>query len=259
MKLLYLSFFYLCIGNIACSKENIPVKTNNALSAAEKEILLARGLSSDNVIRLDKGIVVEGDIFISYQELPGVENRRAVQLPRSEHYYTGRLVSGGIIRVTVDVSLPQKISVAIDSALLRYNNLGLSISFLKVNAFPDIAIIGSSISGITGITGFPTISGPSPIIELNTALLSSWRLPSVTSVITHLIGHSIGFHHSDISNAGCGSFLSVRDSLNTIAPAVHIPGTPVGSSANSWMAACISDGINRPFTSADITALNYLY
>ncbi|WP_158624928.1 M57 family metalloprotease [Gynurincola endophyticus] len=225
----------------------------------EREVLVSKGLNPDHVLRLEKGLVVEGDIFISNEELLDVDKGSSVKLPSAEHYYTGRLVSGGIIRVTVDVSLPKKISVAIDSALSRYNNLGLSISFLRVNAFPDIAIIGSSISGITGITGFPTVSGPSPVIELNNTLLSSWGLPSITTVVTHLIGHSIGFHHSDISTTGCGSFLSVRDSLNATAPAIHIPGTPTTTSANSWMLTCISDGINRPFTAVDIAALNYLY
>jgi hypothetical protein len=41
--------------------------------------------------------------------------------------------------------------------------------------------------------------------------------------------------------------------------AVHIPGTPTGPDAASWMLACIGNGVNRPFNSNDKTALNYLY
>ena len=38
----------------------------------------------------------------------------------------------------------------------------------------------------------------------------------------------------------------------------HIPGTPTGPSANSWMLAC-SGGGDRPFTASDITALRNTY
>jgi hypothetical protein len=41
--------------------------------------------------------------------------------------------------------------------------------------------------------------------------------------------------------------------------AIHIPGTPTGPDPTSWMLACIGSGVNRPFNSNDVTALNYLY
>jgi hypothetical protein len=41
--------------------------------------------------------------------------------------------------------------------------------------------------------------------------------------------------------------------------AVHIPGTPTGPDANSWMLACIANGVNREFNNNDKTALDYLY
>ena len=41
--------------------------------------------------------------------------------------------------------------------------------------------------------------------------------------------------------------------------AILIPGTPSGPDANSWMLACIGNGINRPFNNNDKTALSYLY
>ncbi len=41
--------------------------------------------------------------------------------------------------------------------------------------------------------------------------------------------------------------------------AVHIPGTPTGANSGSWMLACIGSGVNRPFNTNDVTALNYVY
>jgi hypothetical protein len=41
--------------------------------------------------------------------------------------------------------------------------------------------------------------------------------------------------------------------------AVHIPGTPTGPDAASWMLACIGNGIDRPFNANDLIALTYVY
>jgi hypothetical protein len=41
--------------------------------------------------------------------------------------------------------------------------------------------------------------------------------------------------------------------------AVHIPGTPTGPDAASWMLACLSSSTDRPFNSNDKVALDYLY
>jgi hypothetical protein len=41
--------------------------------------------------------------------------------------------------------------------------------------------------------------------------------------------------------------------------AIHIPGTPTGPDAASWMLACLGASTNRPFQANDKTALNFLY
>ncbi len=55
----------------------------------------------------------------------------------------------------------------------------------------------------------------------------------------------------------CGGS-AVNEGASTVG-AKLIPGTPSGPSAGSWMLACISCGGDRPFTSYDRIALNYLY
>ncbi|RMG20185.1 MAG: protease B, partial [Bacteroidetes bacterium] len=60
----------------------------------------------------------------------------------------------------------------------------------------------------------------------------------------------------------CGGSPVNEGQENTGVGAVHIPGTPTGADLagqGSFMLSCISSGQNRPFTTADKTALDYLY
>jgi hypothetical protein len=76
--------------------------------------------------------------------------------------------------------------------------------------------------------------------------------------MAHEMGHCIGFRHTDYMNRAYSCGGSTYNEGSAGVGAIHIPGTPTGPSASSWMLAC-SNGGNRPFTSADRTALNYLY
>jgi hypothetical protein len=55
----------------------------------------------------------------------------------------------------------------------------------------------------------------------------------------------------------CGGSASNEGASNV--GAIQIPGTPAAADPNSWMLACVGNGINRPFNTNDATALNYLY
>lgn len=82
----------------------------------------------------------------------------------------------------------------------------------------------------------------------------------MTTVIAHEIGHCIGFRHTDYMNRAysCGSGGNEGQENNGVG-AVHIPGTPTGPDAASWMLACLSATTDRPFNSNDKVALAYLY
>ena len=79
--------------------------------------------------------------------------------------------------------------------------------------------------------------------------------------MAHEIGHCIGFRHTDWFNRSisCGGF-PANEGEGSIG-AVHIPGTPTGADLSSFMLSCIpfSQGVDRPFTTADKVALDYLY
>ena len=81
----------------------------------------------------------------------------------------------------------------------------------------------------------------------------------LASVLTHEMGHCIGFRHTDYMarQYSCGGKRKVNEGTAGVG-AVLIPGTPSTPDAESWMLAC-SNGGNRLFNANDVIALNYLY
>ena len=77
--------------------------------------------------------------------------------------------------------------------------------------------------------------------------------------MAHEMGHCIGMRHTDYYNRAysCGGSAS-NEGASTVG-AILIPGTPSSAEPNSWMLACVGNGVNRPFTANDLTALNYIY
>lgn len=151
------------------------------------------------------------------------------------------------------------LSTALTNAVARYNNQGLLLSFQKLTS-GTVNIILSDVSGTSYIAsaGFPSNGNPYSSIKFNTAY-STWSSSTLTSVIAHEIGHCIGFRHTDYMNRqySCGGSYYNEGSAGI--GAIHIPGTPTAADPNSWMLACIGNGVNRPFNTNDITDLRYLY
>jgi hypothetical protein len=78
-------------------------------------------------------------------------------------------------------------------------------------------------------------------------------------VITHELGHTVGFRHSDYYNRAisCGSG---GNEGSAGVGAIHIPGTPTGAVVGgSVMNSCFRSSENGEFTSSDRTALTTLY
>jgi hypothetical protein len=79
-------------------------------------------------------------------------------------------------------------------------------------------------------------------------------------VISHELGHCIGFRHSDYYNRAisCGGSASNEGTAGV--GANLIPGTPsTAVVGGSIMNACFRSTETGEWTSSDVTALNYLY
>lgn len=255
------------VGIASCKK----TERSSDQSQVSKEVLAnisKLGFSTDNVIAWDGGYLVEGDILLTDANFKSPSQSPNLRIAEDEQYSTTNLVTALPRVITVSVTnLTTAFSQGADLAISRYNAQNLRITFQRVASGGNIDIIGfnEAASGgyITlGSAGFPTSAGnPFNQIKMNTNVQAYGTNPDVNyvaSVLTHEMGHCIGFRHTDYMNRAysCGGKRSNEGTAGV--GAVLIPGTPSSADANSWMLAC-SNGGNRVFNANDIIALNYLY
>lgn len=224
--------------------------------------------TEEGLFKVEDGYVVEGDIFLSEETLNKMGEGSQLSIASEEQYHTDNLVSGTprVINVYVDTKFKPKYFEATDAALARYNSENLNLSFQRVTSASgaDIVIQASpryyALLGILGSAGFPTNSGdPHKRILLTAAYYDNVSsMGALTTTIAHEIGHCIGFRHTDFMDRSFSCGGSSSDEGQSSSGANHIPGTPEGPEAGSWMLAC-SDGTDKPFTENDKKALDYLY
>lgn len=250
----------------SCSKND---RQQDASPSVPDEIMAqikAHGFSTDNVLKTADGYIVEGDILLTADQLKTPVGSPVLRVGQVEQYRTSNLVTGLPRVITVKVTgLSLRYVVATDTALLRYNRLGLRIQFQRVTTGnAAVTIEGFDQAPINGevryaYSGFPSSSGnPCPVIKLNTNAAALGFNPNIlwaASTIQHELGHCIGMVHTDYMNRAfsCGG-APIRENVN----AIWIPGTPMGPDPNSWMLAC-SNGGDRNFNGNDSLALKYLY
>ena len=247
----------------SCQTEDEAVPSNEVSNDAIAAIK-ALGFSTHNIQRLEDGYLVEGDIVIHDHDFERGVNKSTIRVARSEQYRTTNLVSAPrIIKISVASTLGTAYIQATDEAIARYNAEGLSLTFQRVSSGADIQIVKAGFFEqflFLASAGFPTADGrPYNQVKVSTYQMNSQPHATKASIIAHEIGHCIGFRHTDYMDRSysCGGATSNEGASDV--GAVHVPGTPTGPDANSWMLACIGSGQNRPFNANDKVALNYLY
>lgn len=271
---LLLPVFCLILLTTSCKRENIIDPTaNDQVSAAVLQQIAAQGFSTENVRKVDNGYLVEGDIVLTQENLSQPATSPTLLIANDEQYRTTNLVKAlpRVITVSVSGTLVglQVWSDAANNMISRYNAQNLTIKFQRVSSGGNVNLVGfdQGPSGgyITlGSSGFPDANGnPYNQIQLNTNAQAYGANPSliyVTNVLQHEMGHCIGFRHTDYFNRAlsCGGRRSNEGTAGV--GAIHIPGTPTGFDANSFMLACSNGGAtDRTFNANDIIALKYLY
>jgi len=243
----------------SCSKET--KVTNDEISQAVKNQISELGFSTDDIQKVDDGYLVEGDIVLPEASLSEKPASPKLRIAEVEQYNTFNLVTGGARTITVSSSgkVNASVSNAIDAAIARYNNQNLTLSFQRVASGGDINIKIVNGASFIGSSGFPSNGNPFPEIKLNKKFDNN-SSGFLTTVIAHEMGHCIGFRHTDYMNRSfsCGTGGNEGQETTGVG-AVHIPGTPTGPDAASWMLACLGSNTDRPFNANDIIALNFLY
>lgn len=247
---------------IGCSKNADLNNDSQLLNESETAMIAAAGFRTEGAVREGNGYLVEGDIFVTADELRQMNNNGGHELivANAEHYRTTNLVTGLPRNITIRYTgAYTSISTAINNAISRYNARNLRVTFTRITSGTGNITV-SDISGVSYIAsaGFPSGGNPYNSIRFNTAY-TGWNANTLTSVMAHEIGHCIGFRHTDYMDRSYSCGGSYYNEGSAGVGAIHIPGTPTGPSASSWMLACIGNGTNRPFTTSDNTALDYVY
>lgn len=269
-----LAFLFASPLFFSCKKTSDATSVQQYASVPNEVInqLAAKGFSTDGITAIDGGYLVEGDLFFSNESLSKTQVGPDLIIAQEEQYRTTNLITNLPRVITVSNKYPsQKVlfNAATDSAVARYNALGLRLTFKRVPAGTnaDIDIIGADLGGggvLGQSSGFPDNDGnPATPITLNSrkgTYTGSTDVQWLTTVIAHEIGHTIGMRHTDYKNRNysCGFSFPKNEGQSGVG-AIYIPGTnSKPQDPGSWMLAC-TDGTNRPFNPNDVTALNYLY
>ena len=249
----------------SCQDQNTPEQPQ--LEDVPNEILDkvdALGFNANEVRMYDGTLFIEGDIAIPVSKLD--QMKPGQRIPTEEQYSTNNLVAGNPRTINVFVDMPQKYKDATDIANARYNAESLNLTFQRVTSSSgaDITIKASPwyyrFLGILGSAGFPENGNPYHTILMTRAYYDNVsNINGLATTIAHEMGHCIGMRHTDYMDRSysCGGVPDNEGDGGV--GANHIPGTPTGPDANSWMLACGTPEGDRPFTSNDQVALDYLY
>ena len=266
-KFKLLPMFALLGGALAvssCSKKEEAAAAPTPVSADAMAQIKALGFNSEGARAVDGGYIVEGDMLLTPELLASAPGYSTLRVGQDEQYRTTNLVTRlpRTITVSLSSSFPSAYSSAIDEAIRRYNAQGLQLSFRRVTSGAELPVkyssnLGSGVLGQSG--GFPSGGNPAPGFTLVPNVINSSNVNYIATIMAHEMGHCIGFRHTDYFNRAysCGGSTSNEGASNV--GAILIPGTPSGADPNSWMLACVGNGVSRPFTTNDRTALNYLY
>ncbi len=265
MKKTFLSCVLIAITAltmVSCKKSSDTGAKADPL-AADRAAVRALSFDASDLKKADGGYIVEGDIFLSNDQVR--QGANFTNVPKEEQWRTFNLVSfqPGTVRI-ITIKNAANLSTAfwnsvLAAAVLRYNELSLHIRFQIVASTAPANITVSAIAGTGAQAGFPSGGNPFGSILMGTGIQNCGTNTAV-SVLAHEMGHTIGFRHSDWFNRSisCGAGGSEGQQFDGVG-AVLIPGTPSTADLGSFMLACYSCGGNRPFTNFDIIALRALY
>lgn len=224
------------------------------------ENLVQAGFPENDIMIADGVVYVGRDAEVSLEA--SREMLQADASNENEQYRTSNLVSRNLANICINgAAFTGKFSTALTNAINNYNALSLTFRMTRTSGSTtgcNAVITARIVSGSGGSAGFPSGGRPFGTINIGSGL-NSLDTNTVEHVITHELGHTVGFRHSDYFNRSisCGSGGNEGDGG---VGAILIAGTPSGATVGgSIMNSCFRTLETGEFTSTDRTALTTLY
>ncbi len=220
--------------------------------------LLQAGFPAADIMVEDGAVYVGRDAEVS---LAASREMLEATGTSEEQYRTNNLISTSLAKICVDgPGFTGVFSTALELAIQNYEELPLTFAMARTPStgcsFTINAVINPSMNG--GSAGFPSGGLPYSTIVIG-GLLGQYGVDTIEHVITHELGHAIGFRHSDYYNRSisCGAGGNEGDAG---VGAIHVPGTPTTASVGaSIMNSCFRASETGELTGGDVTALLALY
>jgi len=213
--------------------------------------------------------VVNGDVYVQRDAHVTLEASRemiqTVKTSSEEQYRTTNTVDTSVVHKICIVPTTQfnsysMLSAGLDAAIANYNNENLAFTMVR-GSFSDCdATITAKTSTATGgSSGFPSGGKPYGTINIGTPL-QNYSSGVNKHVITHELGHCIGFRHADYYDRSISCGGSPSNEGDAGVGAILLPGTPsTAKVGGSIMNACFRTSETGSWSSSDKTALHDLY
>ncbi|MCH9688259.1 MAG: zinc-dependent metalloprotease [Deltaproteobacteria bacterium] len=250
------------LGHLAC---DIDTSMSDEPSPEIVDNLRAAGFPAAQIEVRDDGVVfVGGDAEVSLQasrEMAGIS--RDDDGLAFRQYRTNALVGPTIELICVDgTQMTGPLSTALDQAIANFGELTLGFEMVRMDSPSepcDSVIEAVAQQGTSGSAGFPAFGLPFGTINIGVDVVD-FGLPVATHLITHELGHCIGFRHTDFFDRSISCNGAPINEGPAQVGAINIPDTPTGAVADgSVMNSCYNLGSTGVWTGTDRVALDRLY
>lgn len=237
---------------ISSCKKEMPsaqpkAEDENALSVA---YFVKKGYKAEDIVFKDGNFIIQSDIVISREEVQArIKNEGNPGSPQTEHWRSNYIIAAPYhknVRLYIEPTVTAQWKTAVQGAIANWNNmpgqgttieLGMSIT-TSATAYDTRVFMGYENANWIARAYLPASSGkPGVSVEINSKY-NSMSASQKLFAITHELGHTIGFMHTNQTSG------------------VFIPGTATVD-ANSVMNSFVLPWAG--FTAGDALATKKLY